>query len=413
MSRTMKDSGINWIGAIPIEWKILRFKDLIISSNGGEVIEKSFWNSGEELLYTCQKTPMKSDYPCFPQNKRTRQGDILLTRNASPYIFIPEENSIYSNVVQRVKLKDTCNLKYIKEAELLGALSLIVNGDTIPSYNMETWKNIFIPFPSRIEQDGISEFLDEKCSIIDIIIKKTKDSINEYMKMKQAVITRAVTKGIRGDREYKNSETDWMGNVPKEWTYYRIANLYTERKEQGREDLPILQVSIHSGITDHEISDEEADRVFVRSEDRTKYQRVYPGDLAYNMMRAWQGAFGAVRVEGMISPAYVAVKPIDSTILDSRYMEALFRTPMGIEEMHRFSYGVADFRLRLYWQKFRDIKVCIPSKEEQIEIADFIDDESKKYDEIISKKKDFICEIEKYKKSMIFEYVTGKKEVIN
>ena len=177
------------------------------------------------------------------------------------------------------------------------------------------------------------------------------------------------------------------------------------------EELPILTVSINSGVSDYEIADEDKDRVFVRSEDRTKYKRVYPGDLAYNMMRAWQGAFGAVRVDGMVSPAYVVAKPKPGVQLDSRYMEALLRTPAAIEEMHRYSRGIVDFRLRLYWPEFKNIRICLPPLEEQMEIADYIDQKSAELDALIAKKEQFLAELENYKKSLIYEYVTGKKEV--
>ena len=160
------------------------------------------------------------------------------------------------------------------------------------------------------------------------------------------------------------------------------------------------------------MADEEQTRVFVRSEDKTKYKRVYPGDLAYNMMRAWQGAFGAVRVDGMVSPAYVVAKPKQGIKLDSRFMEALLRTPAAIEEMHRYSRGITDFRLRLYWPEFKNIRVCIPSETEQNEIADFIDEKSIEFDTLIAKKEHFLSEMESYKKSLIFECVTGKKEVV-
>ena len=261
------------------------------------------------------------------------------------------------------------------------------------------------------EKDAIVAFLDKKSLEINSVIDKTRATIDEYKKLKQAIVFSAVTKGIRGNRDMKESGVAWLGAIPKEWKSYRIANLYDERSESGLEELPILTVSINSGVSDYEIADEDKDRVFVRSEDRTKYKRVYPGDLAYNMMRAWQGAFGAVRVDGMVSPAYVVAKPKPGVQLDSRYMEALLRTPAAIEEMHRYSRGIVDFRLRLYWPEFKNIRICLPPLEEQMEIADYIDQKSAELDALIAKKEQFLAELENYKKSLIYEYVTGKKEV--
>ena len=170
-------------------------------------------------------------------------------------------------------------------------------------------QDFWIPFPDIDEQQKIADFLDKQCTHIDSVLEQTRNSIEEYKKLKQSVVTQAVTKGVRGDRAMKDSEVEWLGNIPADWKVYRIANLYDERSENGMEEFPILTVSINTGVSDHEIADEDKDRVFVRSKDRTKYKRVYPGDLAYNMMRAWQGAFGAVRVDGMVSPAYVVAKP--------------------------------------------------------------------------------------------------------
>ena len=123
------------------------------------------------------------------------------------------------------------------------------------------------------------------------------------------------------------------------------------------------------------------------------------------------GSFGAVRTDGMISPAYVVAKPKGNRKIDSRYMEALFRTPSAIEEMHRYSRGITDFRLRLYWPEFKNIFVCVPLIDEQREIADYIDKKIADIDIAISKKEALIAELESYKKSLIYEYVTGKKEV--
>ena len=135
--KQMKNSDIEWIGEIPFDWDLIKFKNLIEHSVSGEVIDKTYWNDGAELLYTCQKTPMQSTYNKFPNNKRTSKNDLLLTRNATPYVFIPVENSIYSNVVQKVTIKANWDKRYVRYAIQLGADEQRVNGDTIPSYNME------------------------------------------------------------------------------------------------------------------------------------------------------------------------------------------------------------------------------------------------------------------------------------
>nr|WP_165388353.1 restriction endonuclease subunit S [Sphingomonas populi] len=150
----------------------------------------------------------------------------------------------------------------------------------------------------------------------------------------------------------------------------------------------MLSVSIHSGISQHELSAEERDRKTVLIEDRSAYKRVRPGYLAYNMMRAWQGAVGVSTVDGAVSPAYVVAKPTGE--IHSAYYQYLLRTPIYIGEMHRGSKGIADFRKRLYWEQFRQIVLPVPPIDEQREIAAFLDRETGKIDLLIEKKEQFL-----------------------
>ncbi|MBO5628188.1 MAG: restriction endonuclease subunit S, partial [Aeriscardovia sp.] len=133
-----------------------------------------------------------------------------------------------------------------------------------------------------------------------------------------------------------------------------------------------------------------------------------PGDIVYNMMRAWQGAFGAARVEGMVSPAYVTARPIVE--MDSRYFEYLMRSDTAAQEFEKYSRGIADFRLRLYWPEFKNIKVCYPPVSEQSEIADFLDNIYKKVDEAKAYHSSLINKLEEYRNSVTYNLVTGKME---
>lgn len=410
----MMDSKVQWIGSIPRGWKTVKFKYLHNGLNTGESIDKEYWTTGENdtIFYTAGLLPIRTTYDSFPSWKYTKGNDILLARNGTPYIYFPVEGACYTDHIIRAAMKETINRRYVQYCLQQSIASVVVDSVSIATWSASLWNEQIIPWPSEIEQQRIVTYLDSKCDRIDTVMEQTRASIEEYKKLKQAVITQVVTKGICPNRPMKNSGIDWLGNVPAEWPVYRIANLYDERNENGEDDLPILSVSINTGISDHEVADEEQTRVFVRSEDKTKYKRVYPGDLAYNMMRAWQGAFGAVRVDGMVSPAYVVAKLKRNVQLDSRYMEALLRTPSAIEEMHRYSHGITDFRLRLYWPEFKNIQVCVPPIEEQKEIADYIDAKVAEIDGMISKKEQFISEMESYKKALIYEYVTGKKEIV-
>ena len=406
MARAMKDSGSDWFGEILEGWDIAQLKRFVIVNNGREIeneIDRSdsaipVYGSGGVFKYT----------DSFMYDGKS----VLFGRKGTLGKPLYVDGRFWTvDTMYFLTFEDGLHPKYNYYQLSAFDWEPHITKTALPSVVASQIVSCRFPFPSLPEQQMIADFLDTECARIDAVIEQTRASIEEYKKLKQSVITQAVTKGIRPGRRMVNSGVDWLGQIPDEWAVFRIANLYDERNERGTDDLPILTVSINTGISDHEIPDEEKDRVVVRSEDRTLYKRVCPGDLAYNMMRAWQGAFGAARVDGMVSPAYVVAKPKMPGILDSRYVEALLRTPSAIEEMHRYSRGITDFRLRLYWPEFKNICVCVPSVKEQIEIADYIDAKAAEIDTLIQKKQQFLDEMESYKKSLIYEYVTGKKEV--
>jgi type I restriction enzyme S subunit len=168
----------------------------------------------------------------------------------------------------------------------------------------------------------------------------------------------------------------------------------------------MLSVSLHTGITDKELDDDEMARKVSRSEDRTLYKRVKPGDLVYNQMRAWQGAFGATKIEGLVSPAYVVARPSGAVV--PRFVEYLLRSPAAMEEIRRRSRGITDFRLRLYWDEFRNIRIALPPLAEQHEIAAFLDRKLSQIDGqtvLINQLDDLL---QQQRKAIIHEAVTGK-----
>ncbi|MET3663602.1 restriction endonuclease subunit S [Caulobacter sp. 1776] len=203
---------------------------------------------------------------------------------------------------------------------------------------------------------------------------------------------------------YRDTGVEWLGAVPSHWQVTRLNSLFREVSEPGSDDLPVLSVSIHSGVSDTELADDEMDRVVARSEDRSKYKRVEPNDLVYNMMRAWQGGFGAVQTVGAVSPAYVVARPTSSQ--STVFIERLLRTPNAVREMKSLSKGVTDFRLRLYWDEFKNIKVALPPPEEQVAIDAFLDRETAKIDALVEAQERLIVLLKEKRQAVISHAVT-------
>jgi type I restriction enzyme S subunit len=207
----------------------------------------------------------------------------------------------------------------------------------------------------------------------------------------------------------KNSGVDWIGQIPEHWVIFANRALFFERVESGRKGLPLLSVSIHTGVSSEEISEEENVRGRVKIEDKSKYILVKKGDIAFNMMRAWQGGIGAVSKEGMVSPAYIVAKP--KSIINAEYFEYQYRCPEFIQQMDRFSKGITDFRKRLYWDSFKQLNTVVPPIKEQLAIVGFIKNQSEKVEVSIALLNNQLEKLKEYKTTLINSAVTGKIKV--
>ena len=266
-----------------------------------------------------------------------------------------------------------------------------------------------VAVPPEGEQLAIAAFLDRETAKIDELVGEQRRLIELLKEKRQAVISHAVTQGLNPHAPLKPSGIEWLGDVPEHWEVSRIANVFREVAEAGTDDLPILSVSIHHGVSVEEIDEEDMDRKVTRSDDRSKYKRVSPGDLVYNMMRAWQGGFGTVNVMGMVSPAYVVARPLRS--LETAYIEHLLRTPQAIEQMRRHSRGVTDFRLRLYWDEFKNIRVALPPAPEAKAICEKIAEMEERFSAMSAACEESIALLQERRTALISAAVTGQIDV--
>jgi len=270
-------------------------------------------------------------------------------------------------------------------------------------------KSITVPVPEYAEQERIAAFLDAECAEIDAVLEKTRASIEEYKKLKQAVITQAVTKGIRGDRPMKDSGIEWIGDIPAEWDVVRIKNLFDYRNERNfkpLEEVNLISLYTDKGVVQHCDLDETTGN---KASNADGYKLVYENDIVVNIILCWMGAIGRSAYFGVTSPAYDVYSPKQKT--NSKFYHYLFRTNGFSGDCYKVGRGIMAMRWRTYSDQFRAIKVVSPPQSEQEEIVEYLDEKCEGIDDLIAKKQQYLTEIENYKKSLIYEYVTGKKEV--
>ena len=417
--RTMKDSGIEWIGVMPKSWVLAPLKAMLI-----EIKEQN------DPIHTTQVLSLTNQAKIFPYEERGNQGNKSKEKYEDYKIAYP--NTIVLNSMNvLIGSVGICNyfgcvspvyyvfnnsnnaiLRYInyifQNVGFQKELRKYANGIMEIRLRVSVYDILhrLVPAPSLKEQQRIADFLDSKCVDIDNILEKTKASIEEYKKLKQSVITEAVTKGVRGTRPMKDSGIEWIGLYPADWTLTKIKWLLNERNERSEDgsEEP-LSMSQKYGL----IPTKEMDTIPNMASSFVGAKITHVGDLVFNKLKAHLGVFAVSKYEGLVSPDYAVY--YKTARADMRYLEHLFKTPQYILEFRKRSSGVGAGLTRLYTSDLFAMYSASPSLEEQQEIAAYLDKKCSEIDSLISSKEKFITELESYKKSLIYEYVTGKKEV--
>lgn len=266
-----------------------------------------------------------------------------------------------------------------------------------------------IPNPPLPEQQRIADFLDRKCADIGNVLEKTKSSIEEYKKLKQSVITEAVTKGIRGERPMKDSGSTWFGKIPVSWDANKLKYTFTIRKRIVGEDGHTVLAITQKGVKPKDMSNGNGQF----AESYANYQIVHPGDFAMNHMDLLTGWVDISKFEGVTSPDYRVFTLDDTTKNCPRYYLYMMQMCYSNRIFYSMGQGVSGMgRWRLPADMFNNFIIACPPLEEQQEIADYLDKKCSEIDSLIASKEKFITELESYKKNLIYEYVTGKKEVL-
>lgn len=275
------------------------------------------------------------------------------------------------------------------------------------SLRPEHFKMIYAPEPPPDEQKAIVKFLNWANGRLEKAIRAKRKIIALLNEQKQAIIHRAVTRGLDPNVPLKPSGIPWLGDIPQHWEIVRNMAIFAQRIEQGIPGFPVLQVSLHSGITAEEVDQFGRPKRLIA--DVTKYKLLRRGDLAYNTMRMWQGAVGVAPFDGLVSPAYVVIKPrID---ICPKFYEFFFRTECYKQQINRQSTGIVSDRNRLYWDSFKQMPNLKIPMFEQEKIVEFIFAEVSGLNKAVRSAEQEICFLREFRTRLVADVVTGKLDI--
>ena len=432
MAREMKDSGIEWIGEIPKHWNKTTIKngcDLLSSGTTPASGHEEYYLNG--TINWIQSGDLYNNPIISSVSKRITQKAFDNTPSLKVYIAPFIVVAMYGASVGNVSISEIdacCNQACccIKTNEKLSLKFLMywlvsckkdflvkASGGGQPNISQQIIQNEVLLIPSKEEQQRIASFLDSKCAEIDKAVEATKASIEEYRKLRQAIITEAVTKGLDPDVEMKDSGIEWIGKIPISWTINTLGRLSSSMrngyvgptKEILRESGVRYIQSLH--VKDGQIL--YSDDFYVSEEWGNNHPKIHTNDI----LIVQTGDIGQV---GLVTNDYnecnchaLIICTPKQTIISSAYLCYYFRSSFGLRQLKQFETGATLKHLNSGDIKFS--KVILPSLDEQIEICSYLDSKCSEIDSLIKSKEKLIEELTAYRKSLIFEYVTGKKEV--
>ena len=413
--REMKDSGIEWVGAIPQDWQLSKIGSLYTQRNE-KVSDKDY----QPLSVTMQgilpqlATAAKTDDG--DNRKLVRVGDFAINsrsdrRGSCGISPLDGSVSLINIILTPRTAMHPGYYNWLFHTTLFADEFYKWGHGIVADLWTTRWqemKSITVPVPEYAEQERIAAFLDAECAEIDAVLEKTRASIEEYKKLKQAVITQAVTKGIRGDRPMKDSGIEWIGEIPAEWDVLKLVahtSMLTPMRDRPENlDGPIPWVRIEDFEGKYIESSKAGLGVSMKTVKEMNL-KVYPVGTILCTSSCIMGKCAIVSRELVSNQRFIGIIPDRTT--DKTYLYYLMTS--NAERMNFLSTGA--LQANLSRSAFEHLKVQFPPYSEQQEIAAYLDDKCEKIDELILKKQQYLTEIENYKKSLIYEYVTGKKEV--
>lgn len=427
--REMKDSGNVFIGNIPQDWRLMRLKFCLAKPLRSGTTDEPMEYSSELPRYIRisdidkggnLRPDTKVAIPFERAKGYILEDDTVLFASCGGTVgkaFLYKKEMGFSTYASYLIAAQANSAKVLpewiyyfsKSATYFEWLQCSFTQSTIQNINSTKYGNLPLAVPEVSVQKRIIAYLDRKCADIDNVLEKTKASIEEYRKLKQSVITETVTKGVRGPRPMKDSGIEWVEKLPVEWTPINPKALFTLRKDKAFKGERQLAACQNYGIIyQDDYMALTGAKVVTVEKDFDILKHVERGDFVISM-RSFQGGLEYSENTGSISSAYVMLIPVRKRVYD-RYFRWLFKSQIYIDALKSTSNMVRDGQAMRY-SNFSQVRLFSVPIEEQQEIASYLDQKCSEIDSLIESKERFIKELEAYRKSLIYEYVTGKKEV--
>ena len=422
--RKMKDSGIGWVREIPIDWDVIKGKYLFTNDKMlvGAKVEKY-----ERLALTMKGVVKRSKDDTeglqpdkFSTYQILKTGELVfklidLQNISTSRVGLSPYTGIVSPAYIILKGNEQILSEYAEKYYLMMWMNQVFNalGDSgvRSSLNAGELLDLSLPLPSIEEQRRIADFLDRECGKIDLIKADIEKQIEILEQYKRSVISERVTKGMNCSAEFISCNAKWLPVIPKNWSVKRGKYCFSIRNTKGNNiTLELLSPTQKYGVIPQRLYEEYSTQVTVKINERTNlrsFKTIHPGDFCISL-RSFEGGFEYSTYEGVVSPAYTVFYP--TIKCDRRYYKFLFKISQFIAEMNSYSLSLRDGK-PISFDDFGNTYIPIPPLEEQQAIADYLDKKCAKIDGVIADKKEQLGVLENYKKSVIYEYVTGKKMV--
>ena len=415
LTREMKDSSVEWIGVMPEEWTLskigshyiernekvsdLDYEPLSVTKRG---VVPQLETAAKSSNHNNRKLVLKGDFVINSRSDRKMSSGIANSNGSVSVI----NTVIYSNTISKEYTKYLLkNYSFAEEFYKWGS-GIVAD---LWSTRWDKMKNISIPVPKITEQGKIAKKLDTISDNINNIIKETQQSIEELKKYKHSIIAETVTKGLDLNVEMRDSGIEWIGKVPKNWETRKIGNFFYQVKDKNNDmqEKNLLSLS-HGSVIRRDINSSDG----LLPANFSGYNIVKSGDVVLRMtdLQNDQTSLrtGLVTEHGIITSAYITIRTNHITDINPKYVQLLLHS----FDINKGFYGMGSgVRQNVTFNDVKKLPIILPTKIIQDEIIKYVEKKATNIDNLVNKKEKTIEELERYKKSLIYEYVTGKKEV--